>query len=493
MKSWKGFVWILAFLFLFSGLAEAGKEKKKEKKVGKKVEAKVKAMADEAKVYDEKHIGRDPFVGNLPDALKLLGGYSKTDMDALNVSVMNGEYVWDEIRNGEKFRMVSDRSKVGKFIAELKKALRVKRYSPGDGGKSVYYIPNCGNWVGKEEIPVPVPIPTPVPQPPILRIEPPVIPPEMPPVVTPEAPPQIVPSPIPTPKKIPPIKKEEDCETCLEHEPIVGGYLWQNELAKGYGFYGEYILWLRQCQKNGSYSLGWSPGIGFYAYYAGGDSRISSYGWTEKGIGPEAALKYVGETKEGLPYQWQGKLRLVWERQDGSNKEGYKMVQDNLKLGVYTEYLRRIDYPGKWIVGVTAEGWITLGQSITSTWSGDTPQNRANAAISFLAQYKVNDDWSLRGSVGGFYQAWDKLFGLRIIAEARYKETLMFGPQVAIFPFGLSSYYPGISPWSLTTWTAFVRLEFGNQIREWDAKRRAERVKPVSNPLAERKEGLDKK
>jgi hypothetical protein len=486
MRYLKAFVWLVTLIFLFSGMAEAGKEKKKERE---KVIAVVTIVGD-ATVYDEKHIGRDPYLGNLPDALKLMG-YSSKDINWLNVSVMAGEYAPDVILDGEKFLMTSGRNKVGKFIAKLKKPLDVKKYI-SEEGMPVYYIPKCGNWVRKEEIPQPVT------KPPVIAIAPPSMIPVEQPVTVPEPEkipePKVIPAPRPEPVpivKVPPTKKEEECETCVEHEPIIGAYGWQNELARGYGFFGEYMLWIRKCLVKGGYAPGWSPGLGVYGFFAGGESRLSSYNWTEKGIGPETGLKYIGETKEGLPYQWQGKLRLVWENQSGGNKEGYGMKQDNLKLGFYSEFLQRLDYQGKWIAGVTVEGWITIGQSMTSTWSGDSPQSRATAAISFLAQYKVSDDWSIRGSFGGFYQGWDKLFGLRVTAEARYKETFMFGPSVAFFPFGLSSIYNGISPWQLTTWTGFIRAEFGLWIREWDAERRSQRVKQIKNPIANR-EDLDK-
>ena len=268
---------------------------------------------------------------------------------------------------------------------------------------------------------------------------------------------------------IPPEKKKP----VLEHEPIVGAYAWKNDLARGWGGYGEYIAWLRKTSLSG-YANGWSPGIGLYGMYSEGDSLNSSgYHWLEKGIGPQVGIKYIASGKK--PWQWQGKLRLVWEEMKGSNNVGYAMEQDNLKLGFYTEYARKESK--KWIWGATGEAWFAFNRDIDSTWSGDRPSKRMTLASYIFAQRKLSVNWQLRGAGGIFYQGWDRLTGLRAQLEARYKETLMFGPWVSFFPFGLSSVYDGYSASDLTTIGGFVRLELGGIFREWDRNVRMSRIR----------------
>lgn len=283
---------------------------------------------------------------------------------------------------------------------------------------------------------------------------------------------------IPVPEyKIPEILPIEE-KWAIEHEPIVGAYAWHNDLARGWGGYGEYMAWLRKEYPWG-YANGWSPGVGIFGYYSEGDTKtLPHYWWGERGWGPQIGLKYIGETEDGKPWQWQAKLRYVWEHMYGKNEVGYQMHQDNTKLGLYTEVLKRTD--PEWIVGATAEGWYALDRDITSSWSGDKPSNRTTLAVNALAQYRLSDDWQVRGSAGPFYQGWDKLWGLRASAEARYRETIMFGPQIAIFPFGLSSVYDGVaSAGDLTTLTGFVRLELGAPIRKWDRNVRMEKIKKL--------------
>jgi hypothetical protein len=159
------------------------------------------------------------------------------------------------------------------------------------------------------------------------------------------------------------------------------------------------------------------------------------------------------------------------------------MEQDNLKLGFYTEYARREN--NKWIWGATGEAWFALDHDIDSTWSGDRPSSRTTLGANLFAQRKLSEDWQLRASGGIFYQGWDRLTGLRAQLEARYKETLMFGPWISFFPFGLTSVYDGFSAGDLTTVGGFVRLELGGIFREWDQNARMSRVKEIDEAWLE--------
>jgi hypothetical protein len=263
----------------------------------------------------------------------------------------------------------------------------------------------------------------------------------------------------------------------IEHEPIVGGYAWDNKLAHGWGGYGEYMAWLRKAYPWG-YANGWSFGLGIYGAYSEGDTEtLPHYWWLEKIWAVQAGAKFIGETNRGQPWQVQLKVRYGKEYMHGENTAGYEMSQVNDKIGFYTEALERIN--PKWIIGATAEGWYALSRDMDSTWSGDKPSNRTTLALNALAQYKINEDWQVRGAAGPFYQGWDKLWGLRALAEMRYKETIMAGPQIAIFPFGLSSVYDGVSASDLTTLTGFVRVELGAPIRNWDRNVRMEKIRKL--------------
>lgn len=401
--------------------------------------------------FEVKELGHNPFrgVGDYELGWKQFN-LSMDEITELNEKIVSGDFAWKSIRSGDVF----DLGLEGKNILRLKPRMWVHRKG-WNGASRVYelatgteiWIPlKCGNpYLKKAGI-----------------IEVTIVPINKPAIIAEKKKPFVY---------IPPEKRK----LALEHEPIIGAYMWKNNLARGWGGYGEYVAWLRKSSLSG-YTNGWSPGIGLYGMYSEGDSLNSSgYHWLERGIGPQVGIKYIATGEK--PWQWQGKLRLVWEEMKGSNNEGYSMEQDNLKLGFYTEYARRENK--KWIWGVTGEAWYALHKNIHSTWSGDSPSKRMTLSANLFAQRKLSEDWQLRGAGGIFHQRWDHLTGLRAQLEARYKETLMFGPWASFFPFGLSSVYDGFSASDLTTVGGFVRLELGGIFREWDRKIRMQRIKKI--------------
>ncbi len=426
-------------------------------------------IPDEYTEFSYENPGEEKYTGTLDEAMGLLK-YPEEVAKIFKQEVEKNGYLPTVIHHGDRFAMVFGKNKVRyNTVASWKdkeKTIEAKEYAATIDNRK-YILLNailCGNWarppdtfliVKREE-------------PPLVEVTPPPIE-EKKEEVAPRTPmPEI------TIPEVPPIEEK----WAIEHEPIVGAYVWDNKLAHGWGGYGEYMAWLRKKYPWG-YANGWSPGVGIYGYYSEGDTETSPhYWWVERGWGPQIGLKYIGETEDGKPWQWQAKLRYVWEHTHGENTAGYEMHQDNTKLGLYTEILKRTD--PKWIIGATAEGWYALDRDISSSWSGDTPQNRTTLALNALAQYKINEDWQVRGAAGPFYQGWDHLWGLRALAELRYKETIMVGPQIAIFPFGLSSIYDGVaSAGDLTTLTGFVRLELGAPIRNWDRNIRMEKIKKL--------------
>lgn len=420
-------------------------------------------IPDENTEFSYENPGVEKYTGTLDEAMGLLK-YPEGAAELLKEEVKRDGYLLTSIRHGDRFAMVFGKNKVRyNTVANIKKPIEAKEYATilNDVKYTLLNALLCGNWARPPDTFLIVKREEP---PPVVEITPPVE----------EKREEVAPIPEITIPEIPPIEEK----WAIEHEPIVGAYVWNNKLAHGWGGYGEYMAWLRKEYPWG-YANGWSPGVGIYGYYSEGDTETSPhYWWVERGWGPQIGLKYIGETDEGKPWQWQAKLRYVWEHTHGENIAGYEMHQDNTKLGLYTEVLKRTD--PKWIIGATAEGWYALDRDIDSTWSGDKPSNRTTLAINALAQYKINDDWQVRGSAGPFYQGWDKLWGLRTSAEARYKETIMVGPQLAIFPFGLSKVYDGVaSAGDLITLTGFVRVELGATVRNLDRNTRMEKIKKL--------------
>lgn len=297
---------------------------------------------------------------------------------------------------------------------------------------------------------------------------------------TPEVPKAAVASPVPfrshdAPLPLSAFPKKD----IAEWEAIVGAGVWNNKLAHGRWHYGEGIV-------SAILPNGFRAGVGLFGMGGRGESETSNYNWRERGWGPQVGIKQnflkeqtdeFGQTAL-LPAMWGLKLRyLPNDRVKGHNPDsGYAQTQTGKKLGLYAEYLERKNED--WLVGVTGEIWHSFDREITSTWSGDKPQDRGSLAINALAQYRINDDWQARGVLGGSYQNWDKLIFGNAILEARYKETLMFGPRFSV-ALNKPKAYQGV-PWGdLTTLGAFVRLELGDTFRTWDREYRESGVQYV--------------
>jgi hypothetical protein len=283
----------------------------------------------------------------------------------------------------------------------------------------------------------------------------------------------------------PPLSAHPENNRKIDWEAIVGAGVWGNNLARGNWQYGEGAITTEIGDD------GYAIGVGAYGMHGSGHSKGSDYRWNEgTGIGPQLVLKRnflkehkdeFGQTVE-LPAGWQLKLRSLHDWVSGGNPtSGYNLRQTGKKLGLYGEYAERTSID--WIWGGNAEVWKYSDGNIHSTWSGDLPQDRGSYNANIYGQYRVNDDWQAKGIVGGSHQNWDKLNLLSLTLEARYKETVMFGPRVS-FAMNHPEAYTGthIGP----TIGAFVRVELGDTLRAFDQKQRQESVTKVGPPVAPR-------
>lgn len=264
-----------------------------------------------------------------------------------------------------------------------------------------------------------------------------------------------------------------------EWEMIVGAGVWDNKLAHGRWHFGEGIV-------SAILPNGFRAGIGAFGMGGRGESDVSAYNWRERGFGLQGGIKqnFLKEQRDEfgqtalLPAMWGLKLRyLPNDRVKGHNPDsGYAQIQKGKKLGAYVEYIERKNED--WLWGATGEIWHSFDRSITSTWSGDTPQDRGSLAFNLFAQYRIDDDWQARGILGASYQNWDKLFFGNTALEARYKETVMFGPRLSA-ALNKPKAYRGIPRGDLTTLGGFVRLELGDTFRTWDSGYRESMVQYV--------------
>lgn len=322
--------------------------------------------------------------------------------------------------------------------------------------------------------------------------EPPSVPVEEPPPAAPqppEEPKELEEEPPPAPQPEPPPLSAFPSENEFEWELIAGAGLWDNRLAHGTWQYAEgALLWkLRD---------GYAVGAGFFGMRGEGESEASDYTWKENsGLGPQLVLKRNYRTEQEdefgqtvlLPAGWTLKLRLLDNDKvsGGDPVSGYSMTQRGEKIGLYGEYYERKSLD--WLWGVNAEKWWYGDGNIQSTWSGDKPQDRGSWNANVYAQYRINDDWQARGIAGVSHQNWDRLNYLNLTAEARYKETLMFGPRVSL-ALNKPDTYRDIGRGDLTTLGAFVRLELGGVIRQKDREVREESVVfvgPTTDPVDE--------
>jgi len=245
-------------------------------------------------------------------------------------------------------------------------------------------------------------------------------------------------------------------------ELIGGGGVWSNNLAKGDYLYGEGMFWI-----DGEYS----PGIGVYGMLENGESKISDYTWNGWNAGPQIGFKHYwiadsgkfGEDNRGIGYarQWQLKLRYVWEELEGENKSsGYWMKQTDIKLGLYGEYVSQLNL--RWQSIVIAEAWKTLSKEKTSSWKGDTPENRDQYSAGIFGQYKFSNPLSVRAGASLFYQGWDEMSGVRVQGEVRLFSHVMAGAYVSV-PFSVPEMYQqefNAKTGDLVTTGFFARVEF---------------------------------
>lgn len=219
----------------------------------------------------------------------------------------------------------------------------------------------------------------------------------------------------------------------FDTEFIGGGVTWWNNLAEGNALFGEAVCWKDDVE--------YQPGLGAYGSLESGESKLTPYTWDGSVIGPEVGLTHTwAKPPDGLLEQWQLKFRLVAESLSGRNKaissksSGYRMTQDDLKLGLYGERLSQLSK--RWQRIFIAEAWKMVSASKKSTIVGEKPENRDQAAAGIFGQYKFSESWSARAGASLFWQGWDRMSGVRLQGEGRFREHFMAGPFVSI-PFAV--------------------------------------------------------
>jgi LysM repeat protein len=462
-----------------SAVVEASSEKKSNINTATVAEKKTEKFEDVVSSLKSKGVkpflykkpGADPDKkGTTESSLKILK-YPEQVQELLKNEVQAQNFKWGSLKRGDYRQGMTfgrKRQKVRNDVVvaiEEQRELATKVYEVSfeDKTYSYEYILWCGNSTRPPEKEIPKP------------------PKEEPPTAETPKTDEPTDEPVEVPEGVP-IPQQQVCKDCPpEHEPIIGAGMWGNGIASGHFAYGEYLLWLKaNCESE------WAFGIGFYGNWDEGESKLSDYTWDGWGIGPQVGVKWTStyldkEAGKHRFQQWQGKFRLLFEYTDGRNPtSGYSMSQYSLKPGVYTEYVRQLNDKDHLIL--TAEGWMDVGSKIKSTWSGDTPQNRIQAMLSVYGQHKFSDDWSVRYGGGIGYQGWDQMVPFHLRAEARWRETVMFGPYANLF-FWKTSVYKGISLGNLQTIGGFVRIELGGIVRYIDNKRRMERVKALDEQM----------
>ncbi len=264
------------------------------------------------------------------------------------------------------------------------------------------------------------------------------------------------------PEMITPVHaKEGDTMPC---ELQAGAGVYANKIYKGTWIYGESICYVF---KDGE----WQHGPGVYAMGGQGESRLSSYHGKERGAGVQYGVQRNFVTDDGDLATFELKARLLADRMKGVNPDsGYWVRQKGLKAGLYGSYYER---HGDDLVGVIGEYWRGFNQSVRSSWSGERVQDRGSLGVYGVYEHPLTDDdaWRLRWIGGAQHTNWDSQNWLRLSAEFRYNEWLMFGPQLSL-PLGISSDNSAFSAHDLTTLGAFIRVELGKQLRNADADNR---------------------
>lgn len=297
-----------------------------------------------------------------------------------------------------------------------------------ESGRKLLQVTKCGNWAVDKEF-------------------------------APSAPPQVT---APEPEMIPPVHAKEGDTIPCELQAGVGVYA--NQIYKGRWQYAEGICYVF---KDGE----WQHGPGFYAMGGKGESRLSSYHGNERGAGVQYGVQRNFVTDDGDLATFELKARLLSDRSKGTNLDSdYWMKQDGLKAGLYGSYYER---HGDDLYGGILEYWKGFNQSVKSSWSGERVQDRGSIGIYGVYEHQLSDDdaWRLRWIGGAQHTDWDSQNWLRLAAEFRYNEWLMFGPQLSL-PLGISGDNSAFSAHDLTTLGAFVRVELGKKVRNADAEGR---------------------
>lgn len=372
-------------------------------------------------------------------------GYSASEIEEFSTLVAQGGCVEETFAKGTQFPWMSHgNAKVVKSLVATWQKPEAGRVCQLSSGRTVVILEKCGNLTETAARPV---------------------------VVPKEPEPQAEPEPEPEDAPVLPVHaKEGDVIPCNLQ---AGAGVYQNRVYQGAWGYGEGLCYIF---KNGE----WQHGPGFYAMAGGGESRMSTYSNKETGYGLQYGIQrnWLGDRGQST---FELKGRLLRDHMWGSNKEGYWVDQKGYKFGLYGSYYER---HGENLVGAIGEYWQSFGQTVKSSWSGQQVQNRGSVGVYGVYEHPLTEDdsWRLRWIAGVNYTNWDEQSWFRVTPEFRYKEWLMFGPQLTV-PIGISSLNQPLTTGDLTTVGAFVRVELGTEIRKADAENREEQVEYV--PAAE--------
>ncbi|MBI2439424.1 MAG: hypothetical protein HYV45_02390 [Candidatus Moranbacteria bacterium] len=385
---------------------------------------------------------------------------SDEEVTEVRLLIATHSYEWATLSQGDKIPAVTFCGKNGKSVVVRKnvvaawpkgETVRATVYTLKNGRK-IGWVPHCGNWIElsksvsqeapkESEKPKDQPVPTPAQE------------------VVSEAEPEET-------EVLPVHAVEGDVIPC---ELQAGAGVYTNRIYRGRWAYGEGIC---HVFKHGE----WQHGPGFYAMGGAGESLMSSYRNKEYGIGLQYGFQRNFINERGFKSTFEVKGRWLLDRMKGHNSEGYWVNQKGQKIGLYGSYYER---HGDDLLGVVAEYWKGVNQSAKSSWSGQEIQDRGSIGVYGVYEHKLTDDdaWRLRWIAGVQHTNWDKQNWFRLIPEFRYKEWLMFGPQLAV-PIGVSRANQPLShgDLNLTTIGAFVRVELGTEIRKQDADAREAQV-----------------
>lgn len=387
----------------------------------------------------------DPYrpYANAANDRKILAaqGYSAAEIEEFSTLVVQGGCVGEMFAKGAQFPWMSHgNAKVVKNLVATWQKPEAGRVCQLSSGRTVVILEKCGNLTETAARPV---------------------------VAQKEPEPEVVPEPEPEDAPVLPVHaKEGDTIPCNLQ---AGAGVYQNRVYQGGWVYGEGLCYIF---KNGE----WQHGPGFYAMAGGGESRMSTYSNKETGYGLQYGIQrnWLGDRGQST---FELKGRLLRDHMWGSNKEGYWVDQKGYKFGLYGSYYER---HGENLVGAIGEYWQSFGQTVKSSWSGQEVQNRGSVGVYGVYEHPLTEDnnWRLRWIAGANYTNWDEQPWFRLVSEFRYKEWLMFGPQLSV-PIGISELNQPLTTGDLTTVGAFVRVELGTEIRKADAENREEQVEYV--------------